>query len=143
VIVRILGPLAVDGVEVGGGRLRALLARLALDAGRPVSAGALVDAVWDTDLPADQTHSLQSLVSRLRRALGDGELVAQVPGGYTLRAEVDAERFEQLAAEGRAATDPERAARLLRKALALWRGPALADLAEYRFAAVAAARLDG
>jgi predicted ATPase/DNA-binding SARP family transcriptional activator len=142
VIVRILGSIAVDGVEVGGGRLRALLARLALDAGRPVSAGALVDAVWDTDLPADQAHSLQSLVSRLRRALGDRELVAQAPGGYTLRAEVDADRFEQMVAEGRAAADPERAARLLRRALELWRGPALADLAEYRFAAAAAARLE-
>jgi DNA-binding SARP family transcriptional activator len=142
VIVRILGPLAVDGLEVGGGRLRALLARLALDAGRPVTTGALVDAVWDTDLPADQAHSLQSLVSRLRRALGDGGLVAQAPGGYTLFAEIDADRFEQLAAEGRAAADPERAARLLREALALWRGPALADLAEYRFAAAAAARLE-
>ena len=141
-IVRILGPLAVDGVEVGGARLRALLARLALDAGRPVTAGALVDAVWDTELPADEVHSLQSLVSRLRRALGDGTLVAQAPGGYTLRAEVDADRFERLAAEGRAAADPERGARLLREALALWRGPALADLADYRFAAAAAARLE-
>jgi DNA-binding SARP family transcriptional activator len=59
--------------------------------------------VWDTDLPADQAHSLQSLVSRLRRALGDRELVAQAPGGYTLRAEVDADRFEQMVAVARAA----------------------------------------
>ncbi len=145
-IVRLLGPIEVDrdgrAVAIGGGRLRALLARLALDAGRPVTAGALVDAVWDTELPADQTHSLQSLVSRLRRALGDAELVAQVPGGYVLAAAADADRFERLAAEGAAAPDPERAARLLRQALELWRGPALADLSEYRFATAAAARLD-
>ncbi len=145
-IVRLLGPVEVErdgrAVAIGGGRLRALLARLALDAGRPVTAGALVDAVWDTELPADQTHSLQSLVSRLRRALGDAELVAQVPGGYALAADSDAERFERLAAEGAAAPDPERAANLLRTALGLWRGPALADLSEYRFALAAAARLD-
>jgi predicted ATPase/DNA-binding SARP family transcriptional activator len=142
VIVRILGPLEVEGAAVGGGRLRALLARLALDAGRPVTAGALVDAVWDTELPADQTHSLQSLVSRLRRALGDADAVAQVPGGYVLSAEVDAHRFETLAAEGAAEPDPERSARLLREALELWRGPALADLTDYRFALSAATRLD-
>jgi predicted ATPase/DNA-binding SARP family transcriptional activator len=142
VIVRILGPLEVDGAAVGGGRLRALLARLALDAGRPVTAGALVDAVWDTDLPADQTHSLQSLVSRLRRALGEAEAVAQVPGGYVLQAEVDAHRFEKLAAEGAAAPEPERSARLLHEALGLWRGPALADLTDYRFAVDAAVRLE-
>jgi predicted ATPase/DNA-binding SARP family transcriptional activator len=142
VIVRILGPLEVEGAAVGGGRLRALLARLALDAGRPVTAGTLVDAVWDTDLPADQTHSLQSLVSRLRRALGDADAVAQVPGGYVLQAEVDADRFERLAAAGAAEPDPERCAHTLREALELWRGPALADLTGYRFAVDAATRLE-
>ena len=75
--VSILGALQIerDGrpVEVAGGRLRALLARLALDAGRPVSVGALVDAVWDDELPADEQHALQSLISRLRRSLADGE----------------------------------------------------------------------
>ena len=145
-IVGVLGPLEVEQngreVAVGGGRLRALLARLALDAGRPVTAGALVDAVWDTELPADQTHSLQSLVSRLRGALGDAELVAQVPGGYVLQAEVDAHHFARLAAEGAAAGDPERSARLLAEALELWRGPALADLTDYRFAVDAATRLE-
>jgi DNA-binding SARP family transcriptional activator len=149
VIVGVLGPLEVeqDGrrVTIGGGRLRALLARLALDAGRPVTSGRLVDAVWEQELPADHVHSLQSLVSRLRRTLGDADLVTPTPGGYTLQAEVDAHRFERLAGEGAAvlaAGDPEHAARLLREALGLWRGPALADIAEYRFAAAAAARLE-
>jgi predicted ATPase/DNA-binding SARP family transcriptional activator len=144
VIVGLLGPLEVegDGRRVGGGRLRALLARLALDAGRPVTVGRLVDAVWEDELPADETHALQSLVSRLRRALGDGRLAA-APGGYVLHAEVDAQRFEALAAEGHAALgDPERAARPLGDALGLWRGPALADLADYRFAVAEAARLE-
>jgi predicted ATPase len=144
VIVGLLGPLEVDndGRRVGGGRLRALLARLALDAGRPVTVGRLVDAVWEDELPGDETHALQSLVSRLRRALGDGRPAA-APGGYVLDAEVDAQRFETLAAEGHAAlADPERAARLLGEALELWRGPALADLTEYRFAVAEAARLE-
>src|SRR3954471_4183201 len=146
-IVGVLGPLEVEGDarRVGAGRLRALLARLALDAGRPVSTGRLVDAVWEHELPADHVHALQSLVSRLRRALGDAELVAPAPGGYTLNAEVDAQRFEQLAAEGHAALaagEHERAGATLREALGLWRGPALADLDGYGFAAAAAARLE-
>src|SRR4051794_12312046 len=115
--VGILGALQIerDGrpVEVAGGRLRALLARLALDAGRPVSVAALVDAVWDDDLPADEQHALQSLISRLRRSLGDSDAIAPAPGGYRLAVEpdaVDAHRFERLAAAGASALrsgDPE------------------------------------
>ncbi|HWK26461.1 MAG TPA: BTAD domain-containing putative transcriptional regulator [Solirubrobacter sp.] len=136
--ISVLGPLEVerDGcpLAVGGGRLRALLACLALEAGKPVSTGRLVDALWEDELPADQVHALQSLVSRLRRALGDGALVAPAPGGYRLDVDpdaVDALRFERLV-EDRALDD----------ALALWRGPALADVLDYRFAQAAAARLD-
>ncbi len=64
--VGVLGPLEVElngeRVVVGGGRLRALLACLALDAGKPLTTGKLVDALWEDDLPADQVHALQSLV---------------------------------------------------------------------------------
>ena len=147
--VAILGPLETDAGEVGGGRLLALLARLALDAGRVVSASALADAVWDDEPPADELHALQSLVSRLRRSLGDGALVEQGAGGYRLAIEpdaVDALRFERLAAQGSAAlhaSEHERAGAILRDALRLWRGPALAGIAEERrFAATAAARLE-
>src|SRR5215213_9700968 len=98
--VRILGPLEVElggrPVAVSGGRLRALLARLALDAGRPVTVGRLVDAVWERELPADHVHALQSLVSRLRRVLG-ADAIEPAPGGYRLAVDpgaVDAERFE-------------------------------------------------
>src|SRR5262249_13406502 len=146
--VGVLGPLEVEEngerVVVGGGRLRALLACLALEAGRPVTTGKLVDALWADDLPADQVHALQSLVSRLRRALGNGSLVAPAPGGYQLDVEVDADEFERLAAEGSQArrnNEHTKAARILREALDLWRGPALADLADYRFASQAADRL--
>ncbi|MYV52474.1 BTAD domain-containing putative transcriptional regulator, partial [Streptomyces sp. SID3212] len=87
----------------------------------------------DEEPPADAVGALQALVGRLRRALG-GEAVASAPGGYRLAAgrdSVDLFRFERLAADGAAALredDPERALALLDEALALWDGPALADL---------------
>src|SRR3954452_10142808 len=144
--IGILGALQIerDGspVEIAGGRLRALLARLALAGGKPVSTGALVDAVWDDELPSDHQHALQSLVSRARRALGDADAIVPAAGGYTLAADgVDAQRFEQLAAAGASALrdgDPQRAADTLGEALRLWRGPALADLTSQPLLAAAA-----
>ncbi|MFF6774741.1 BTAD domain-containing putative transcriptional regulator [Streptomyces sp. NPDC012637] len=120
-------------VGVGGPRVRALLTVLALRAGRAVPVGVLVDEVWGDEPPADAVAALQALVGRLRRALGH-ERVLSTEGGYRLAAEpddVDAHRFVRLAAEGVRELDagrPERAARLLDEALALWKGPALADL---------------
>ncbi|WP_027341077.1 BTAD domain-containing putative transcriptional regulator [Hamadaea tsunoensis] len=146
--VNILGPLevVVDGrpAELGGARLRVLLARLALTPGRMVSTEALADALWSGAPPADQLNALQSVVSRLRRIL-PADAVKLVPGGYRLDLPpeaVDAEVFERLAREGRASLrggDPQRAAGLLTQALALWRGPALADTP---FAESAVVRLD-
>lgn len=87
--IAILGPLEVrddagDLVEVAGARLRTLLSRrpwtlsrLAVDAGRPVSVAVLVDAVWGERSPADENNALQTLVSRLRRALGDTGTIVQ------------------------------------------------------------------
>jgi DNA-binding SARP family transcriptional activator len=107
--VSILGPLLVehDGAprEIAGGGLQALLARLAIDAGRPVSHGVLADAVSEGDPPRDVQHALQSLVSRLRRALGDPALIVQETAGYRLALtpdSVDGLRFERLAREGAA-----------------------------------------
>jgi predicted ATPase/DNA-binding SARP family transcriptional activator len=150
--IAILGPLEVrDGdavVDVAGSRLRALLIRLALSAGRPVSAAALVDAVWGEQPPAEAANALQSLVSRLRRALGEAATVGQSPAGYRLAIEaqdVDATRFEQLAQAGAAASrmgEQRKAAGTLRQALALWRGPALADVQDAPFAAATITRLD-
>ncbi|MFH0175451.1 ATP-binding protein [Streptomyces cacaoi] len=135
---RILGTtqaLRPDGVPVavGGARLRALLAVLALRAGRSVPAGLLVEEVWAGDPPADAPGALQALVGRLRRALGAGA-IDSAEGGYRLAAapdDVDLHRFERLTADGiRALTDedPAKAAVVLDDALALWQGPALADL---------------
>ncbi|MFC8196075.1 BTAD domain-containing putative transcriptional regulator [Streptomyces sp. NPDC057298] len=135
---RILGTTQAvrnDGtlVPVGGARLRALLTVLALRPGRAVPAAALVDEVWGVDPPADATGALQALVGRLRRALG-ADAIDSAEGGYRLRAaadDIDLHRFERLAGEGVRALaddDPGKAAVILDDALALWRGPALADL---------------
>jgi predicted ATPase/DNA-binding SARP family transcriptional activator len=148
--VALLGPLrATDDegtpIDIGGARLRMLLARLALDAGRAVPADALVDGLWGTEPPADAANALQSLVSRLRKALPVA--VESGPGGYRLavaREDVDAERFERLAADGRrelAAGRDARAAELLAEALGLWHGGALADVLDAPFAPAPARRL--
>lgn len=121
-------------LPVGGRRLRALLATLALRTNRTVPVDTLIAEVWAQDEPpADATAALQALVGRLRRALGKAA-IASDPGGYRLTAtpeDIDLHRFERLVREGRAALghqDPESAARTLGEALALWHGPALADL---------------
>ncbi|MER5950692.1 BTAD domain-containing putative transcriptional regulator [Streptomyces sp. NPDC001904] len=120
-------------VPVGGARLRALLTVLALRPGRTVPVAALVDEVWGAEPPADAQGALQALVGRLRRVLG-AAAVASDEGGYRLVAvtdDIDLFRFERLTADGArglADGDPGKAAELLDEALALWRGPALADL---------------
>ena len=126
-----LGPLEVHGAGTPTGRrVATLLARLALDCGRVVRASALIDAVWAEQLPADPSHALQTLVSRLRRDLGP-EVLRQESDGYRLALDpgaVDALAFERLAAEGAAALragDAARADETLTEGLALWRGPAL------------------
>ncbi len=136
-------------VALAGGRLRALLTALALRPGRVVPADALIDEVWDGEPPAGATGALQALVGRLRRAVGH-HAVASVEGGYRLvaaREDVDLFRFERLADEGSRALadgDPVKAVGLLGDALALWRGPALADLPDRGTAAIRseAMRLD-
>jgi predicted ATPase/DNA-binding SARP family transcriptional activator len=150
--IGVLGPLEVEvdgaAVEVAGGRLRTLLTRLAMDAGRPVDAAVLVDAVWGGDVPTDEANALQSLVSRLRRGLGDAAMVRQSGGGYLLAVapdDVDAQRFTRLAQEGREALragQPARAVDLLDQAAGLWRGPALTDSIGAEFAGAAATRYD-
>ncbi|MFF8808679.1 AfsR/SARP family transcriptional regulator [Streptomyces omiyaensis] len=128
--------LAPDGtpLPLGGARLRALLAALALRGGRAVPVRELVDDVYGDEPPLDAPAAVQALVARLRRALGR-EAVEATPGpGYRLAAgpeDIDLYVFERRAAEAGAlldAGDPEKAAALLREALGLFRGPALADL---------------
>ncbi|MCT4353801.1 winged helix-turn-helix domain-containing protein [Streptomyces sp. Je 1-79] len=149
----LLGPVGATAddaspVDIGGVRLRMLLARLALEGGRPVSVDALVDGVWGADAPAEAGNALQALVSRLRKALRGVATLESVAGGYRLSVrdeDVDAHRFEESAARGRrelAAGHLDEAASRLGAALALWRGPALVDVLDAPFARAAATRLD-
>jgi WD40 repeat protein/DNA-binding SARP family transcriptional activator len=149
---RILGPLEVrsdaGGVSLGGTKPRAVLAMLLLHADEPVSAERLAQALWGEESPRRAVKTVQVHVSRLRKALGDGEIVATTPAGYRLRlrpGELDAERFARLVEDGRGALADgraEHAAAVLREALGLWRGPALADLAFEPFAQAEIARLE-
>src|SRR5437660_4019801 len=140
----ILGPLEVRSatgelIAVGGLRPRSLLAMLLLEAGQIVNVDRLIDGLYGEKPPSGAGNALQSQVSRLRGRLGG--LIELVPGGYRLAVdpdEVDAHRFVRLAGSGRravAAGDYPSAVADLREALGLWRGPALADVAEAPFAA--------
>jgi ABC-type transport system substrate-binding protein/DNA-binding SARP family transcriptional activator/DNA-binding beta-propeller fold protein YncE len=144
---RILGPFEVgrngESLEVPAGKPRALLAVLLLRAGEVVSVDTLVDELWGEQPPATAAKNVQVYVARLRRALGEGVLVTQSPG-YALRVDgeqLDAARFQALVEEARL-EEPARAAPRLEKALALWRGPPLADFAYEAFAQDEIRRLD-
>ncbi len=144
---RILGPLEVlDGetpVPLGGRNQRALLTLLLLRANEPVSSERLVNELWGEHPPRTATTSLQNAVSQLRKLLGPGLLHTR-PAGYLLELDgnqLDLVRFERLAREARTLEPPERA-RVLREALALWRGPALADSELEDFAQAEIHRLD-
>jgi predicted ATPase/DNA-binding SARP family transcriptional activator len=134
-------------VALGGIKPRAVLAVLLLHPNEPVHPEQLVLALWGEDAPARSTKTVQVYVSRLRKALRDAGTLSTTPAGYRLRVrpgELDAECFERLADDGRAALaagQPAQAVVLLRDALALWRGPPLADLAFEPFAQADIARL--
>jgi DNA-binding SARP family transcriptional activator len=148
---RILGPLEVcsDGsvVALGGRKPRAVFAVLALHANEVVAADRLIDKVWGEDVPDDAAAALRLNISRLRKVL-PGDVLVTRPPGYVLRVgpgELDLHRFERLVEEGRrllAGSQAADAAARLRDALALWRGPALAEFAYDDFAQTALARLE-
>ncbi|HEY1915495.1 MAG TPA: BTAD domain-containing putative transcriptional regulator [Streptosporangiaceae bacterium] len=150
---RILGAIEATDLghtlDLGGPRERTLLARLLLSANRVVPAERLADDLWSGNPPPHSMATLRVYVSRLRRVLGEhsAALVTQAPG-YRLNVaddQVDALRFEGLVAtaDGElAAGRAQAAARILREALALWRGPALSDVAEMAFAQADASRLE-
>ena len=137
--LRLLGPVEVriNGrvVALGAPKQRAVLAMLALQAGRTVSADHLAEGLWGEQPPASAPKMVQLYVSQLRRLLvEDGAQIVTHGRGYELRlghGEVDVIRFEQMLEQDRA-----------REALALWRGEALADVADEPFAAAEIRRLD-
>jgi predicted ATPase/DNA-binding SARP family transcriptional activator/Tfp pilus assembly protein PilF len=150
---RILGAIEAEDegltLDVGGPRERTLLARLLLSANRVVSADRLAEDLWSGDPPPHSMATLRVYISRLRRVLGGhaAALVTQAPG-YRLNIaddQLDAARFERLVATADAqltAGRADAAAQILREALALWRGPALSDVAEMAFAQADASRLE-
>src|SRR5262245_11646877 len=148
--VRLLGPIEVERdaepAALGGQKPRTLFAALALEPGRVVSVDRIVEALWPGDPPETASHAVQVYVSQLRKALGP--VIATRAPGYVLELEperVDMHRFARLAQEGRAALeggDSAAAEVALREALALWRGPALADFVYEPFAQTQIARLE-
>ena len=155
--IGLLGTLAVHDdagrpVRLGGYRVRMLLILLALDTGRVVPSYSLIERLWEDEPPANSRNALQSLVSRLRTSLrqaglGD-DVIESHPAGYRLtipRHEVDVMAFEALARQGHealASGDSVVARGVLREALTIWRGPALADASAASFAPGPAARLE-
>ena len=144
---RLLGPLEVAehecSLSLGGVKQRSLLAILLLHANQLVSADQLIAELWGDAPPATAAKSVQVYVSRLRKELGPGRLATRAPG-YLLRvdpSELDLACVERLSAEASRAP-PQGSAMRLREALALWRGPALADLAYEPWAQTEIARLE-
>ena len=133
--IRILGPLEVtDGgvkVPVRGKRRVALLTGLASSPDMVASRDRLVDLVWADTPPTDPVHALHSLVSQVRQALGNADLIEAAGDGYALRrdlVEVDVVAFRRLVTDGRRAADagdPVQASHVLAEALGLWRGEVL------------------
>jgi DNA-binding SARP family transcriptional activator len=136
---KVLGPLEVEGddgpVPIVGGRPRALMTALLMQPNDVVPADRLVDSVWGEEPPEAPANALQQIVTRLRTRLGPGAgAVATAPGGYRVvvaPGTLDADEFETgyRRARGLLDTEPDRAARELEAALALWRGPAYGEFA--------------
>ncbi|MEO3857672.1 BTAD domain-containing putative transcriptional regulator [Acrocarpospora sp. B8E8] len=154
VIFRALGPFqAVSGdqvLDLGGQRQQAVLARLLVAGGRAIPVSTLIDELWPGAPPAQALSTIQGYVSRLRRALEpdrapreEAGILVSAPPGYALRADVervDAWHFESLVK--RDGEDLEEITRRLDTALALWRGPALAEFADLPWAQAESLRLD-
>ncbi|HET6683294.1 MAG TPA: BTAD domain-containing putative transcriptional regulator [Gaiella sp.] len=144
---RILGPLEVRNeqaaIGLGGPRQRALLVALLLRPGRVVPTEQLVDELYGEKPPKTATAAVQNSVVALRKALGPDVLITRSPG-YVLDVspeQLDARRFELLLADARTASPAEKRM-LLMRALALWRGPPLAEFAFEAWAETEARRLD-
>jgi len=151
---RILGPLEVLGhgerLPLDSPKERALLLLLLLDPGGALSADRILTELWPGGRPGSGVKTVRYHVSKLREVLHDEaneQILVTGPRGYVLQLDpeqIDAVRFERLVDEARGLLpqQPDRASRLFRDALGLWRGDALADVADYPFASVEAARLE-
>ena len=151
--IRVLGGIEVlvDGRHrhLDGPKQRAVLALLLVHRRSVVPIDLLVDALWGDDPPPTARATVQTHLSKVRRALAgaDGVGIRNVPPGYTLEiapSDVDADRFERCVTRARrlVAGAPLEAIALLDEGLALWRGPALAEFADEPWARAEAARLE-
>ncbi|WP_204042284.1 BTAD domain-containing putative transcriptional regulator [Acrocarpospora phusangensis] len=154
VIFRALGPfqaVSADQVlDLGGQRQQAVLARLLVAGGRAIPVSMLIDELWPGAPPTQALSTIQGYVSRLRRALEpdrapreEAGVLVSAPPGYALRAgveQVDAWHFENLVKQD--SEDLDEVTRRLDTALALWRGPALAEFSELPWAQAESLRLD-
>ena len=156
---RLLGPVEALGegsvLSLGGARQRGVLAILLLHAGEVVPSERLVDLIWGESPPPTAATALQGYVSQLRKAIEPdrpvgtaSRVIVTVAPGYLVRLEpgqLDLDRFEEIAERGRAelaAGRPQPAADAFAEAIALWRGPPLANVRDERFAADAIRRLE-
>ena len=156
VLIRVLGSFAAEAagepLPLGGPRQRGVLALLVAARGQIVSVDRMVEDLWRGEPPSRALASLQAYVSNLRRLLEPGRpprtparLLVSASPGYALRlppGAVDAWRFEELLDEARTRTDPRDARARLGEALALWRGPAFAEVADELWATAETARLN-
>ena len=122
-------------VDLGEPQQRLVLALLLANVDSVVSTDRLVDGVWGDEPPDSSRKVVQGYVSRLRKALGDGDTIESRSPGYRLNVkpeQIDAYVFEQLAAEGasQVTKDPQHARQILGEALSLWRGSPYEDLAD-------------
>jgi len=147
---RILGPVEVDSggepIPLGGPKQRAVLAHLIMRANELVPAETLVDELWGEEPPENARNTIQAYVSHLRKALGRERIEWRAPG-YVLRvdpSELDAARFDGLLRDAKKAlpVEPSVAIGVLEEALSLWRGPALAGLADQPSLLAEATRLE-
>ncbi|MFC5103266.1 BTAD domain-containing putative transcriptional regulator [Kibdelosporangium philippinense] len=132
---RLLGGVEVSAsgqpVDIGHARQRCVLAVLLIEANNPVSTDVLLDRVWDEGLPHSARGTLQSYLTRLRRALGSDAEIVRRSGGYALVVDeqsIDMHRFRELLAQARSAGDDETALDLFDQAMELWRGEPFAGL---------------
>ena len=137
IVLRLLGPVELRSADAwrqpDRPQQRLVLALMALRAGQVVPVGELIGAVWAETPPRSARASMQVLVTRLRRLLAGtpGSKLERRGEGYRLHLEadrLDVHRFRSLAKAGRAAADCRTAVAAFDEALALWRGPALADV---------------
>lgn len=152
---RILGPLEVVHhgrlVPLRGAKQRAVVGLLALNSSRPVSPDRLVDELWGEQPPQSALHAVQVYISEIRTALragtGSDAAVRTSSSGYALEVadeNIDARRFESLVSDAlkAAAREPQNARGALEEALALWRGPVLADIENVTETRLEAERLE-